>query len=267
VERAFTLPSSRVQARVVASSAAHRLAVRRHRRCRRRRRPVAASAARSQRPDGRVEVAVARRRVQVDEATPHRFLIFVHRSTRRSPPTSTQSQEDGRHGSPAADRLDAASSPVAGRQTVADGAEARQSDPARLHRARSRHAVAHALRRYRVTQRLRRITTLTRRLILYVVAHRGGSFTPDPARHGASRRHKMPCGAAWHRDAPSRAMQYRILCELKCSNVSIQISALMGGFCFIHRKNYVNFTKFCVTVQLRSRKGTDNRVKNVTALQ
>ena len=142
-ERAFALPSSRVQPRVVSASATHRLAAGRRRRRRRRRRrilrrrPIAAPAARPQRSDARVPVAVARRRVEVDEVASRRLPVGRRRrrqrATRRPATTSTHAEEDGRHGATAADRLDATSAPVARRQAVADGAEARQSDPAGLH--------------------------------------------------------------------------------------------------------------------------------------
>jgi len=155
VERAFTLPASRVQPSVVPSSTAHRVAVVRRRALHpRRRSPVAAPAARSQRPDGRVQLTVARRRVEIDEMATHRFLVGGRRrqgSTRRS---STQPQEDGRHGAPAVYWFHATRTSVARRQPVTDSAEARQSDPARPHQARSRHAVTLALCHYRVAQRL-----------------------------------------------------------------------------------------------------------------
>ena len=171
VKRAFTLPLARVDRRVVAAAAAHRLTAGRHRLRRVRRLlrpgPVAAPAARPQRPDGRVALAVARRRVQVDEVPAHRLPVgrCRHGPARGS---AAEAQGDGAHGSAAVDRLDAARSAVAGREAVADGAEARQSDPAGLHRARSRHAVAHALGPHRSTQRLQQAYTSTQHLELLV---------------------------------------------------------------------------------------------------
>jgi len=162
VEAAGALPTARVLSRVVTATAAHQVApVRRPgRRLRsripgagRRGRPVAPAAARSQRPGGRVRLAVARRRVEVDEVAAGRLPVGDGRRGTGAG-AATEPQEDRAHGALAADRLDAPGAPVARRQAVADVSKLRQSDPASPHRTRPGHAVTLALSRYRIAQRL-----------------------------------------------------------------------------------------------------------------
>lgn len=82
VELAAALPPTRVHARVVTPPATHRVAAvsRRHAARRGRHGSVTAATARAQRHGGRIQVAVARRRVKVDEAASHRLLVGRQRS-------------------------------------------------------------------------------------------------------------------------------------------------------------------------------------------
>ena len=150
VERTSALPAARVYPRVITPTAAQPLAAAQRVPVRPRHAPIAAPTARSQRPGPHLRLAVGGRRVQVDEVASNRLRVGVQ--------TPSQAQEDGLHGALASNRLHAAGAPISRRQAVADGTEPRQSDPARLHRTRSRYAVTLAVRCYRISQRLRHTT-------------------------------------------------------------------------------------------------------------
>ena len=84
VELTAALPPTRIQTRVITSPAAHRVTAVSCRRTVRRARhgPVAAAAAGTQRHGSRVQVTVARRRVEVDEAATNGLLVGGQRPTR-----------------------------------------------------------------------------------------------------------------------------------------------------------------------------------------